>query len=244
VTALVAGLACLFGPPSPVLHSQGDQVAAVRVCADTFAPPPAPERALPVRPLGRVRVDMGTETDSLSATLRGRDGELPVAAVGESKRWFAVRLPRRLKKQPALELHAVYDAGEATFVALLEPPAPASPPQPVLRAGGRRLAMARGSFCWSAPPVGLCVDTKSPVTATALPVRRGGDVRVDTRLAADQISASIRGGSRDLQIGPVDASKRRFAVSLPHRLRQRAVLELFVRYPQGDGSFGARLRAR
>lgn len=225
MTALVAGLVCLFGPPSPV-------------CVDTLAPPPDRGRGLPVRPLGQVRVDVLTATDPLTATLRGQPGELPVAVVGESKQRFVVRLPRRLGQHPTLELHGE----DGTFAALLEPPPPAAPPKPVLRAGGERLVMARGSYCWSTPPVGLCVDTLAPVTAKALAVRRGGRLRVDTRLDADVLIASIRRGQRGLHAKRAHGSRRRFVVRLPRRLKSRAVLELFVRYPQGDGNFGARLR--
>ena len=238
MTAFVVGLACLFGPPSPLLRSGGDHVSAARVCTDTFAPRPHPHRALPVRPFGRVRVDMRAGTQTFSATLRGRAGELPVAAVGDSRRRFVVRLPRRLGQRPVLDLRT----GDAAFAARLEPPPPAAPPKPVLRAGGKRLVMARGSYCWSTPPVGLCVDTRPPVTKHALPVRPGGKVRVDMRMGTDLVGASIRGGVRNVRVEPVAGSGRRFVVHLVPGLPKRVVLELFARYPQGDGSFGARLR--
>jgi hypothetical protein len=258
VTAFVAGLALLFGPPSPVLHSQGDHLTAGRgsycwagerganglepyTCADTFAPAPPSTRALTVGRLGRVRVDMRTETDSLTAALRGRRGELPVTAVGESKRQFAIELPRRLGQRAVLDLHAAYPRGDGSFGALLKTKPPSAPPKPLLEAGGRRLTMARGSYCWSRPPVGLCVDAKPPTTAHALPVRAGGRLRVDMRLAADLLNASIRGGERHLRVRRVAGSGRRFVIQLPPRMTPHAVLELFGRYPLGDGSFGARL---
>jgi hypothetical protein len=238
VTAFVVGLACLFGPPSPVLHSGGDRVSAAHVCTDTFAPPPSADRALTVSRLGRVRVDMRADTESVRARLRGRAGELPVAAVGESKRRFVVRLPRHLGRQALLEL----DAGGDSFSVPLAPPPPDSPPRPVLRASGERLVMARGSFCWSAPPVGLCVDTLAPITTKALPVRRGGRVRMNMRLATDTLHATLRGRSGELNI--TRRSRTRFAVWLPRHMKRRPVLDLFATYPQGDGAFGARLRVR
>jgi hypothetical protein len=259
VTAFVVGLALLFGPPSPVLHSRGEQVTAGRgsycwagetdanglepyVCADTFAPAPVSKRALPVRRLGRVRVDMRTDTDSLTATLRGRRGELEATAVGDSKRWFVVRLPRHLKQEPVLDLSADYPKGDGSFGALLKPPPLSAPPKPVLRAGHDRLVMARGSYCWTRPPVGLCVDGIPALTDDPLDVRRGGKVRVDMRMGANLLDASIRGGPRDLRVESVGDSKRRYVVRLPRRLEHRAVLELFARYPQGDGAFAGRLR--
>jgi hypothetical protein len=261
VTVFLAGLALLFGPPSPVLHSQGDQVTAGRgsycwagesdanglepyICADTFKPAPVSKRALPVRRLGRVRVEMGTDTDSLTATLRGRDGELPVSAIRDSKQRFVVELPRRLPEQAVLDLRADYPKGDASFGALLRGPPPPIPPKPLLEAGGGRLTMARGSYCWSNPPVGLCVDTKPPITREALVVRRDGQVRVDMRTDADLLDASIRGGVQHLRPRRVGGSKRRFVISLPRGITRRAVLDLFARYPQGDGAFGARLRVR
>ena len=214
------------------------------VCADTFAPAPVSKRALPVRRLGRVRVDMRTDTDSLTATLRGRRGELEVGAVGDSKRWFVVRLPRHLKQEPVLDLGADYPKGDGSFGALLKPPPPSAPPKPVLRAGHDRLVMARGSYCWSRPPVGLCVDGIPPLTEDALDVRRGGEVRVDMQMGAALVDASIRAGPRDLRVERVAESKRRFVVRLPSHLKHRVVLELFARYPQGDGAFAGRLRVR
>jgi hypothetical protein len=259
--ALVAGLALLFGPPSPVLRSQGDQVTAgigsycwagerdanglePSICADTFKPPPVSARALPVRRLGRVRIDMGTDTDSLAVTLRGRRGRLAVTRIEESKRAFVVELPRRLSGQAVLDLHAEYPEGDASFGALLSPPPPQAPPKPVLEAAGKRLRMARGSYCWSRPPVGLCVDTKPPTTRHALAVRDGRRVRVDMRTRSVLLDASIRGGVRHLRLRPVGGSGRRLVIRLPRGLGRNPVLELFARYPQGDGSFGARLRRR
>jgi hypothetical protein len=259
VTAFVAGLALLFGPPSPVLHSRGDHVTAGRgsycwagerdanglepyICADTFKPPPVSTRGLPVRRHGRVRVDMRTDTDSLTATLRGRRGELPVTAVGESQRRFVVQLPRRLRQQAVLDLRADYPEGSGSFGALLRSPPPSAPPKPLLTAGGERLTMARGSYCWTRPPVGLCVDTRSPATEHVLAVRRGGQVRVDMREDADVLDASIREGILHLRTQPVGDSKRRFVIRLPRGIKRHVVLDLFARYPQGDGSFGARLR--
>jgi hypothetical protein len=131
---------------------------------------------------------------------------------------------------------------EAAFAAPLEPPPPSRPPRPVLRARGERLAMARGSSCWSTPPVGLCVDTIAPITAKALPVRRGGRVRVDMRIATDSLHASLRGRSGDLRV--TRRSRRRFVVRLPDRMKKHPVLDLFATYPQGDGAFGARMRLR
>jgi hypothetical protein len=261
VTAFVLGLALLFGPPSPVLHSQGDHVTAGRgsycwagdsgtnglqpyICADTFKPPPLSKRALAVGLGGRVRVDMRTDTDSLTATLRGRKGDLAVEAVGGSKRRFLIRLPRRLSEDAALDLHADYPRGDGSFGARLRAPPPPAPPKPLLREGKERLTMARGSYCWSTPPVGLCVDTLPPVTEDALAVRRGDDVLVDMRIATDVVAATIRGRGGKLSATPLPGSHRRFIVDLPRRLKQHAILELFARYPQGDSSFGARLSVR
>jgi hypothetical protein len=259
VTAFVAGLALLFGPPSPVLHSGGDHVTAGRgsycwagerdanglepyICADTFKPPPVSTPALPVRRHGRVRIDMRTDTDLLTATVRGRRGELPVSAVDGSERRFVVELPRRLREQAVLDLHADYPKGSGSFGTLLSSPSPSAPPKPLLEAAGKRLTMARGSYCWSRPPVGLCVDARPPITGGALAVGRGGRVRVDMGVDADVLDASIRGGILHLRTQPVGDSKRRFVIRLPRGIERHAVLDLFARYPQGDGSFGARLR--
>jgi hypothetical protein len=214
------------------------------ICADTFKPAPVSKRALPVRRLGRVRVEMGTDTDSLTATLRGRDGELPVTAVGDSKQRFLVELPRRLPEQAVLDLRADYPKGDASFGALLRGPPPSIPPKPLLEAAGGRLRMARGSYCWTTPPVGVCVDTSSPTTEHALGVRRDGQVRVDMRTDADLLDASIRGGVQHLGTQRLGDSKRRFVIRLPRGITRHAVLDLFARYPQGDGAFGARLRVR
>jgi hypothetical protein len=256
VTAVLAGLALLFGPPSPALHSQGEQVTAGRgsycwagdqdtnglepsLCADSFGPAPVSDRSLRVRGDGRIRVEMGTDTDSLTATVRGRAGALIV--VRASRGEFLVRLPRRLPQGAVLDLRAVYPKGVASFAASLEVPPPAAPPKPLLRAGNARLAMARGSYCWHTPPLGLCVDARAPVTRRSLAAASDGLVRGDLRLAADVIDASIRGGP-DLPVRRVGA--HRFAIRLPTYPDDRPVLRLFVRYPEGDASFGARLRLR
>jgi hypothetical protein len=261
VTAFVAGLALLFGPPSPVLHSQGDDVTAgrgsycwagerdanglePRICADTFKPPAVSTRSLPVRRGGRMRVDMRTDTDSLTATLRGRRRELSVTGVGGSRRGFVVQLPRHLRPQEVLDLGADYPEGDGSFGALIRTKPPTAPPRPVLEAAGERLTMARGSYCWSRPPVGLCVDSKPPTTTDALGVRRDGQLRVDMRIGADLLDASIRGGPRHLRVWRVGGSERRFVVRLPRHMKLRSILELFARYAQGDGFFGARLRVR
>ena len=257
MTALLAGLALLFGPPSPVLHSQGDQVTAGRgsycwagdqdtnglepsICADAFGPAPVSDGALPVRGDGQVRVDMRTETEVLTATLRGRAGALVVTRAG---RGFLVRLPRRLDAGTVLDLRAVYPKGTGSFAARLDVPPPPAPPKPLLRAGGDRLIMKRGSYCWHTPPLGLCVDARPPLTEDVLRVRRGGVVRGDLRLGADVIGASLLGGPPDLPVRRASGSESRFALRLPRYLQGRLVLRLFVRYPEGDASFGARLRA-
>ena len=254
---MLAGLALLFGPPSPVLHSQGDQVTAGRgsycwagdqdtnglepsICADAFGPAPVSDGALPVRGDGQVRVDMRTETEVLTGTLRGRAGALVVTRAG---RGFLVRLPRRLDAGAVLDLRAVYPKGTGSFAARLDVPPPPAPPKPLLRAGGDRLIMKRGSYCWHTPPLGLCVDARPPLTEDVLRVRRGGVVRGDLRLGADVIGASLLGGPPDLPVRRASGSESRFALRLPRYLQGRLVLRLFVRYPEGDASFGARLRA-
>jgi hypothetical protein len=132
-----------------------------------------------------------------------------------------------------------------TFGALLEAKPRSAPPKPLLSsAGGGRLKMARGSFCWSKPPVGLCVDARPPTTKRALKVRDGGKLRLDMRIGADLLSASIRGGPQRLSVRRVRGSKRRFVIRLPIQANRRPVLQLFARYAQGDGTFGARLRVR
>jgi hypothetical protein len=257
MTALLAGLALLFGPPSPVLHSEGDQVTAGRggycwagdqdtnglepsIWADAFGPVPVSGGALPVRGDGQVRVDMRTETEALSATLRGRAGALVVTRGAGSG--FLIRLPRRLDPGAVLELRAVYPKGTASFAAGLDVPPPPAPPKPLLRADGVHLVMKRGSYCWHTPPLGLCVDARPPLTGDVLRVRRGGLVRGDLRLRADVIGASLLGGPPDLPVRRASGSGSRFALRLPRYLYGRLVLRLFVRYPEGDASFGARLR--
>jgi hypothetical protein len=257
-TVAVLAAALAFGPPAPVVHSQGDHVTAGRgsycwsdvadggglvgTCADTFKPPPAPAHGLPARPGGRVQVDMLVEAGSLTAGLRGHEGALRVEPAAGTPNAFVVTLPRRLPQRSVLDLAASYPQGSAEFAVRLSNPASA-PPRPLLRAGAARLVMARGSFCWSRPPVGLCADGPAPVTRRALTVRHAG-VRVDMRIAVDVLAANIRSGAQDLPVLPVSGSKRRFRVLLPRALRPDPVLELFARYPQGDSSFGARLRVR
>jgi hypothetical protein len=257
-TVAVLAAALAFGPPAPVVHSQGDHVTAGRgsycwsdatnggglvgICADTFKPPPVPAYALPARPGGRVQVDMLVETDSLAAGLRGREGSLRVDAVAGTPNSFVVRLPRRLQPRSVLDLAAAYPQGDAAFAVLLSNPLSA-PPKPLLRAGGARLRMARGSYCWSRPPVGVCADAPPPVTRRALTVRHAR-VRVDMKMSVDVLSASIRHGADDLPVLPINGSKRRFRVLLPGEAKGRIVLHLFARYPQGDGIFGPRLRVR
>jgi len=262
VTAFLAGLVLLFGPPSPVLSSQGEQVTAARgsycwggepktnalkpwSCADApFGPPATSRRSLPVGSAERVGVDTRTDADSLTARLRGRSGKLAVTAVAGSRRQFVVRLPRHVGRESALDLDATYPEGSGSFAVRLSGPGPSAPPRPVLRAGHRRLKMARGSYCWSRPPVGLCVDTKPPATKRALKLGARRQVRANMRLPVTLVAASIRGGARDLPVQPIGAGKRRFLVLLPQQAEGRVVLDLFARYPQGDGSFGARLRLR
>jgi hypothetical protein len=62
------------------------------------------------------------------------------------------------------------------------------------------------------------------------------------RTATDALSASLRGREGRLRVRRVGDSERRFVVRLPRRFGKRPVLDLFARYPQGDGFFGARLR--
>jgi hypothetical protein len=250
VTALLASLALLFGPPSPVLHSDGSQVTAGRgsycwagnalappICADASGP--APDRALAVRGDGLVRIDMGTETESLTATLRGR----ALVVTRRAGAAFLLRLPQHLADGALLDRRAVYPKGTGSFAARLAVPPPPKPPRPLLRAGADRLTMARGSYCWHTPPLGLCVDGPRPVTTHALTVRTGDVVRGDLRLPADVISASILGGP-DLPVQRAGDSRRRFAIHLPTYPENRLVLRLFVRYPEGDATFGARLALR
>jgi hypothetical protein len=135
VTALLAAMAAaaLFGPPSPVLHSRGESLTmgrgtfcwaepaeaggSVVTCADTFKPPPLPKRSLPVRRHGRVRIEMRTEANSLTARLRGRKGELGVTR--RSERRFVIRLPRHMKRRAALDIFATYPRGDGYFGARL-----------------------------------------------------------------------------------------------------------------------------
>jgi hypothetical protein len=62
------------------------------------------------------------------------------------------------------------------------------------------------------------------------------------RTATDSLSASLRGREGRLRVRRVGDSERRFVVRLPRRFGTAPVLDLFARYPQGDGFFGARLR--
>ena len=62
------------------------------------------------------------------------------------------------------------------------------------------------------------------------------------RTETSSLSASLRGREGRLRVRRVDGSERRFVVRLPRQFGRRAVLDLFARYPQGDGFFGARVR--
>jgi hypothetical protein len=123
------------------------------------------------------------------------------------------------------------------------------PPSPVLHSSGERLTMKLGSFCWAEPAeaggsTAICADTfrPAPVTKRSLPVRRHGRIRVNTRTKADSLTANLRGRMQELRV--TRRSPRRFVIRLPRQMKRRVVLDLFASYPQGDGSFGARLRVR
>ncbi len=62
------------------------------------------------------------------------------------------------------------------------------------------------------------------------------------RTKTSSMFVSLRGRDGRLRVRRVEKSERRFVVRLPRRFEKRPVLELFARYPQGDGYFGARLR--
>jgi hypothetical protein len=133
VTAIVAAIAVSLavGPPAPVLHSHGDRLVAARgsscwseptpdggaitTCADTT--PPVTKRSLRVQRHGRIRVEMGTPVTTLTASLRGRSGDLRVTR--RSSRRFIVRLPRHMKARAVLDLGATYPQGDAAFGARL-----------------------------------------------------------------------------------------------------------------------------
>ena len=133
MTAIVAAIAVSLaaGPPAPVLHSHGDRLVAARgsscwseptgeggtieMCADTTAP--VTKRALRVRRHGRIRVEMGTAVNTLTASVRGRSGGLRVTR--RSSRRFIVRLPRQMKARSVLDLGASYPQGDAAFGARL-----------------------------------------------------------------------------------------------------------------------------
>jgi hypothetical protein len=121
------------------------------------------------------------------------------------------------------------------------------PPSATIHSNHHHLAAARGSFCWISPPAedgtqrGVCADTVPPVTERSLPVRSRGRVRIDMHTETDSLTVSLRGRRGKLRVRRVGESERRFVARLPRQLRDGAVLELFARYPQGDGFFGARL---
>ena len=58
----------------------------------------------------------------------------------------------------------------------------------------------------------------------------------------ESLTATLRGQRGELRVTRAGESKRRFVIRLPRGIERHAVLDLFARYPQGDGSFGARLR--
>jgi hypothetical protein len=64
------------------------------------------------------------------------------------------------------------------------------------------------------------------------------------RVETDSLQAHLHGRSKELGVTRVRGSRRRFVVQLPRGMKHRPVLDLFATYPQGDGSFGARLRVR
>jgi hypothetical protein len=114
-----------------VLHSEGEQLTAARgsscwfpppedgepqagICVDTW--PPATERALPVTPGGRIRVDVRRQVDSLTASLR-RGRKLRVHRVDESH--FTISVPGGMKRRRVLDLFATYAEGDASFGAKL-----------------------------------------------------------------------------------------------------------------------------
>jgi hypothetical protein len=126
-----------------------------------------------------------------------------------------------------------------------------APPSPVLHTHGERLTAAPGSYCWDSPPgpdgysEGDCGDiSEPPVTKRSLPVSLGGPVRVAMRVKTDSLHAHLHGRSKRLHVTRVRGSQRRFVIRLPRHMKRRPVLDLSARYPQGDGSFGARLRVR
>ena len=69
-------------------------------------------------------------------------------------------------------------------------------------------------------------------------------MRVDMRTVTESLTATVRGRRGRLRVRPAGGSRERFVVRMPQRFGKRPVLDLFARYPRGDGSFGARLRLR
>jgi hypothetical protein len=130
-------MVALDHPPLPVLHSRGESLTAAfgtscwlfppdengyqqDLCAD--GPAPVTEDSLPVRPHGRVRIDMRTRTDSLFVSVRGRHGRLRVRRASDSRRRFVVRLPRHLRDGAVLDLLGRYPQGDGAFGARLRVP--------------------------------------------------------------------------------------------------------------------------
>ena len=142
------------------------------------------------------------------------------------------------------------------------------PPAAVARSGATSVAVGLGTYCWSSGSVGLCADSPGIVTGTVeLEVGRGESVTIGGALAQTQFAvedARIRpvegepaergddwlmwtptpgawpGEWSELEIEAVDGDLR-FVANLPPG---RYLVSLFVRFPQGNASYGLILAVR
>ena len=111
-----------------------------------------------------------------------------------------------------------------------------------------------GSYCL---PLGerasVCADAvfDPKPTRGRLPVRARGRVAITTGAAANLVTFQlIRADtkapepeftSKSLRARPLGSSGRRWVVRLPADLKRADLVNVFVRYPNGDASFGARV---
>ena len=109
-----------------------------------------------------------------------------------------------------------------------------------------------GSMCIQPP--GVCVDTAYPLTVHGrLPIRPRGRVVLEPSVEASELVAGLR-RVRGSRVDPVGTrltvrrlSARRWAVTLPKRLRNANVLDVFLRWDnphdgRGDASFWGGIR--
>jgi hypothetical protein len=130
-------------------------------------------------------------------------------------------------------------------------PAAAQPGPLRVRSNGEAVNATLGSSCWTEDGHGFCSDAIYPLrTHGKLPVAGGDLVRIRTAEPARRVTVELvqaRGNDfRSLKsLGRARRSgdsRKKWRIRLPQSLGDATILDVFVRYPQGDGDFWAGLK--